>query len=493
MTERIRRVAIALTALFLVLAAQLTYLQVVAADRLANHPRNVRPIVRTYAEPRGPILSAEEVIIARSEPVDTELRYLRRYPTGSLFGHVSGFYSFTFGASGVEAAYNDDLAGRTPELRYRDLGDLLVGKEHTGTVVLTLRADVQEAAREALAGRRGSVVALDPRSGAVLAMYAEPSFDPSPLAGHDQAGVRAAREQLLSDPANPLLARAWRERYPPGSTFKVVTAAVALEQGAVQTDTSFPVLRELDLPQTDRPLSNFGGSSCGGSLVESFRRSCNTTFGRIGLDLGEDFVDGIQQFGIGDRVPLDVEPDPARSSGPESGSFRLDQPSFAFAGIGQGDVFVTPLQMALVVSGIANGGVIMEPHVVAEVRDVDGTPVERARPREWRRAVSDQTAAQVAAMMVEVVARGTGTRAQIPGVTVAGKTGTAQTGREGEAPHAWFVAFAPAEEPQVVVAVIVERGGDLGSEATGGRVAAPVARAVVAAALSPPGTGGGDG
>lgn len=483
MNARIRRVGLALVTLFVVLAGQLTYLQIVAADDLADHPGNVRKVLRTYAEPRGPILTAEEKIVARSVGVEDEFRFQRLYPTHGLFGHVSGMFSFTFGATGVEATYNSELAGRSENLQFRDLGDLLIGKEHAGTVVLTIRADAQQAARDALGGRRGSVVALNPRTGEVLAMYSEPGFDPEPLSAHDQDAVRTAFDALDADPANPMLARAWREVYPPGSTFKIVTVSAALESGIATPDRGFPVRRELDLPLTDRVLKNFGGSSCGGDLVESFRKSCNTTFGQLGLDLGEQFIDTIEAFGIGADVPLDLAPGPARSVGPERGTFKAEQPTFAFAGIGQGDVAMTPLQMALVTSAIANDGVMMAPHAVKEVRDVDGVVVDRVGPETWRRAVSPETAATVKDMMVQVVASGTGTRGQIPGVTVAGKTGTAQA--PGGPPHTWFVAFAPAEDPRVAVAVIVERGGDLGNEATGGRVAAPVAKTVMETLLAP--------
>ncbi len=480
MNARIRQVGLALVALFVVLTGQITYLQVVEADELANHPRNVREVLRQYAEPRGLILTAEEEIIATSEAVDTDFRYRRRYPAGELFGHVSGMFSFTFGATGVESVYGDELAGSTENLRFRDLGDLLIGKEHTGTVVLTVRADAQRAARNALDGRPGAVVALDPRTGGVLAAYSEPSYDPEPLAAHDQSEVRETFEQLSGDDANPMLARAWREVYPPGSVFKIVTAATALEEGDVEVDTEFPVLRELELPQTTETLANFGDSECGGTLAESFRRSCNTTFAQVGLDLGEDLVEGMRAFGIGDSVPFDERPEPVASLVPDEGSFELNQPLFAQAGIGQGDVAVTPLQMALVAAGIANDGAIMEPHVGDEIRDVDGNVVERIEPRVWKRPVSPEVAGQVRDLMVEVVSNGTGARARIPGVDVAGKTGTAQV---LDAPsHTWFVAFAPAEDPVAVVAVLVEHGG--GEESTGGRVAAPVAKQVLEVLLA---------
>lgn len=485
MNARLRRVGGALLVLFLALAGQLTYLQVVAADRLANHEGNVREIIQAYSEPRGPILTAEEVIVARSEPVDDEFEFRRRYPGGELFGHVSGIFSFTFGASGIEGFYNDELTGGSDDLRYRNLGDLLIGKEHTGTVVLSLRADAQQAARAALGGRPGSVVALDPKTGEVLTLYSEPSFDPEPLAAHDQDRVREVFDSLTENEANPMLPRAWREIYPPGSTFKIVTAGIALENGVAEPDTQFPSISSLELPLTDRRLRNFGNSTCGGSLAESLRRSCNTTFGRLGLELGEDLARGVEEWGIGERVPFDAEPQPAQGRGPDAEAFEQDQPLFAQAAIGQNLVNVTPLQMAMITAGIANRGAIMVPHVMREIRDIDGEVVDRFEPRVWRRPVSPTTAEQLKDMMVAVVDRGTGTRARISGVEVAGKTGTAQTG-DGEPPHAWFVAFAPADDPEVAVAVIVERGGDLGNEATGGRVAAPVAKSVLEVLLQEP-------
>jgi peptidoglycan glycosyltransferase len=478
--RQIRRVGIAVTACFVALFVQLNYLQIVSASRLANHPGNVRAVLRDYSEPRGQILTADGIVVAHSTPVDDEFQRLRAYPTGSLFAHVGGFFSFTFGAAAVEDAYNADLAGRTPEQRLRNLGDWLIGKEATGDVVLSFTNAAQEAAKAALGDRRGSVVALDPATGEVLALWSFPSYDPNPLAAHRQSDVQKAFDAYKTDPANPMLARAYRERYPPGSTFKVITAATALETKTATPETSFPSLRSLDLPQSDKVLRNFGGSSCGGTLAESFRRSCNTTFARLGLDLGEKLVTGMRAFGIGEDVPFDLPE--ARSAGPAPGTFEKNQPSFANAAIGQGDVAVTPLQMAMVAGAIANNGVLMAPHVVREVRDPDGTVIRRQDPKEWKRATSPATAAAVGRMMVEVVQRGTGGAAAVPGVQVAGKTGTAQA--PGGPPHAWFIGYAPAQAPRFAVAVIVERGGDLGDEATGGRVAAPVAGQMLAKLLA---------
>jgi peptidoglycan glycosyltransferase len=480
--RQVRRVGLTVLVCFLALFLQLNWLQVIDAHSLANNPRNVRAVVRDYRQPRGSILTGDGVVVARSEPVKDEFERLRTYPTGPLFAHTSGFFSFTLGASAVEDAYNSDLSGRNLNRQLHNVGDWLIGKERTGDAVLSLTSVAQEAAREALGDRRGSVVVLDPSTGEVVALWSYPSYDPSPLAAHSSQAVQQAFDGYSHDPAHPMLARAYRERYPPGSTFKVVTASTALETGTATPQTGYPVLRFLALPQSDKQLHNFGNSACGGTLADSFRQSCNTTFGRIGLDLGEKLVDGMKAFGITEDVPFDLPE--ARSGGPAPGTFAHNKPSFANAAIGQGDVAVTPLQMATVAGAIANGGVLMAPHVVREIRDTDGRVIRRIGPAEWKRAVSPITAAAVTQLMIDVVKRGTGTAAAVPGFTVAGKTGTAEA--PGGPPHAWFIGFAPAEAPRFAIAVIVERGGDLGDEATGGRVAAPVAGKVLAKLLAQP-------
>ncbi|HYT38774.1 MAG TPA: penicillin-binding transpeptidase domain-containing protein [Acidimicrobiia bacterium] len=482
MNRQVRRVGIAVVVCFLALFVQLNWLQVIDAHSLANNPRNVRAVLRDYAEPRGQILTSDGVVVARSEPVDDEFERLRTYPTGPLFAHVSGFFSFTLGASAAEDAYNRDLSGRNLDRQLHNLGDWLIGKEPTGDAVLSLSNVAQEAARDALGDRKGSVVVLDPATGEVVALWSYPSYDPAPLAAHSSKTVQQAFDGYTHDPSNPMLARAYRERYAPGSTFKVVTASTAIETGTATPQSRYPVLRFLALPQSDKQLHNFGNSSCGGTLADSFRQSCNTTFGQVGLDLGEKLVDGMKAFGITDDVPFDLPA--ARSGGPAAGTFAHNKPSFANAAIGQGDIAVTPLQMATVAGAIANGGVLMAPHVVREIRDADGRVVRRIGPDEWKRAVSPATAAAVTQMMIDVVKRGTGTAAAVPGYTVAGKTGTAEA--PGGPPHAWFIGFAPAEAPRFAIAVIVERGGDLGDEATGGRVAAPVAGKVLAKLLATP-------
>lgn len=483
MNRQIRALGIALVALFVALFAQLNYIQVLRADDLANHPGNNRVAVRDFSRPRGEIRTSDGVVIARSTPVDTPFERLRQYPEGPLFAHITGFFSFTFGGDGVERTYAAELSGRSGDVRIRQLGNVLADEPQGANVTLTVSKAVQEAAAGALGSRRGAVVALDPRTGAVLAMQSFPTYDPNPLSAHDQKAVRAEWERLTADPGKPMLPRTYRERYAPGSTFKVVTAAAAIERAPELVAKDYPVTATLDLPQTDQDLPNFGGGRCGGMVPNLLRVSCNTGFAQLGLDLGADRLSAeAVDFGFGSAPPIDL-PAAARSFFPEAGAFERDLPALAKSAIGQQDVSATPLQMALVAAAVANGGVAMEPHVMAEVRDPRGRLIRSAAPSAWHQAMSPQNAALLRDMMVGVVASGSGTRAAIPGVTVAGKTGTAQT--EGDNAHAWMIAFAPAEAPTVAVAVIVESQDGV-TEATGGRVAAPIAQAVMSAALNQP-------
>jgi peptidoglycan glycosyltransferase len=480
----IRRVGIGIVALVLILVAQLTYLTIVDANNLKHNPHNVRALLSNANRPRGDIVTADGTIVAQSRTVSdgTVFKYLREYPTKELFAQTVGYQSFVFGSTGVENTYNNALLGRENQLNLNNIPDIFSGKKTTGTVVLSLRADAQRLAQSALGTQRGSVVLLDVKTGAVLAMYSNPSFDPNPFVVHNNQFAQAAFTAVQQNPDHPALPRSYRERYPPGSSFKTVTASVALEDGVATPNSTFPVRTELPLPQSTNTLRNFGGESCGGTLTLSFTQSCNTTFGQLGLQLGDQFVPGMAKFGIGQAPPIDLSPGAVTSVGPAAGTFSNSQPQFALAGIGQGAVAVTPLQMALVAEGIANGGVIMQPHVASEIRDANDKLIRRIDPSPWMTATTPQVAQAVTQMMIQVVNNGTGTAAQIPGVTVAGKTGTAQTA-PNQAPHAWFVAFAPAEAPRFAVAVIVEHGGNANQEATGGRVAAPIAAQMLKLAL----------
>ena len=486
MNRAIRRVGIAVVALVLVLVAQLTYLTIVDANNLKRNPHNVRSLLANANRPRGDIVTADGTVVAHSQTVSdgTVFKYLRQYPTKDLFAQTVGYQSFVFGSTGVENTYNNALLGRENQLNLNNIPDVLSGKATTGNVVLSMRADAQRLAQSLLGFQRGSVVLLDVKTGGILAMYSNPSFDPNPFVVHNNQIAQAAFTSVQQNPDHPALPRSYRERYPPGSSFKTVTASVALEDGVATPNSTFPVRTELTLPQSTNTLKNFGGESCGGTLVNSFIVSCNTTFGQLGLQIGDQFVAGMAKFGIGQAPPIDLSPGAVPSVGPAAGSFQSNQPQFALAGIGQGAVAVTPLQMALVADGIANGGVIMQPHVASEIRDANDKLIRRIDPSPWMTATTPQVAQAVTQMMIQVVnsPAGTGTAAQIPGVTVAGKTGTAQT-VPGQPPHAWFVAFAPAEAPRFAVAVIVEHGGNANQEATGGRVAAPIAAQMLKLAL----------
>jgi peptidoglycan glycosyltransferase len=484
--RQIRKLGVVLMALFIVLFGFLNYWHVVDADTLNAHPANTRSVVRDFTRPRGAIQTADGVVLARSVEVDDDFKRQRLYPEGELFAHITGFFSFTFGTDGVERTYNDLLAGRDQKLDIDELGDILLDKDRTANVTLTLTKQLQEVAWNELGERNGAVVALDPRDGAVLAMVSFPSYNPTLLAGHNQDDVQVAWDFLNAAENKPLLPRSYRERYFPGSTFKVVTASTALTNGATPTDPVYPTLSALPLPGTaNQTLSNFGGVRCGGNIANALRVSCNTVFAQIGLDLGgPKMATGTEAFGFNQRPPLDL-PTVATSFFPDGELLDENPPALAKSAIGQQDVSASPLQMALVASAIANGGLAMTPHVFNEARDGDGNLVERYKPRPWVQAVTPQVAADMRDMMIDVVARGTGRRGAIPDVQVAGKTGTAQTGRDTS--HAWFIAFAPAEAPTIAVAVILENQSNV-NEVTGGVDAAPVARAVMEAALAQPRT-----
>ncbi len=482
MNTPLRRLASVVVIMFVVLMGGSTWVQFFQADRLNNDPRNVRTLYREYGNPRGPIVVGGNAV-AQSTPVDDPFGYQRSYPAGPVYAPVTGFYSVVYGPSGVERAMNTELNGSADSLFYSRLEDLVTGRQPQGAIVeLTIDPAVQQAAWDALGDQRGAVVALDPTTGAILAMVSKPSYDPNVLAGHDTRAVNDAWTALNADESEPMANRAIAgNTYPPGSTFKVVTAAAALEAGMTPA-TEVPAPVELDLPQTTANLHNFGNTACSPTgtttLADALRISCNTAFGQLGLDLGQEALrEQARAFGF--DTPLNVPMKVTESHYPDT----LDAPQTALSAIGQSEVRVTPLQVALVSAAVANGGVQMQPYLVQSVRSQDLTVVTEAQPEELAAPISPTTAAALRDMMVAVVDDGSGTAAQISGVRVAGKTGTAQTTEEA-APHAWFTAFAPAEAPQVAVAVVVENGGTMGSEATGGRVAAPIARAVIEAVLA---------
>jgi peptidoglycan glycosyltransferase len=489
----IRRVGLVVMALFVVLVAQLTYLQVGRAHQLANSSGNPRTILTNLRRDRGPIVTSDNVPVALSVATDDEFKHQRVYPAGTakLFADVVGYLSIQQGTVGVERAYARELEGRTIEQNLRNPADLFANRQPVGTVVLTLSNLAQGTAAFALQGRRGSVVVLDVQTGGVLAAYSNPTYDPNLLAVHNPKKAQDAYAVLTKDPDNPLLSRAWRELYPPGSTFKTVTASIAL-QNNVDVNTQFPRVDHIILPQTNGvPLYNFGHEICGGSLMEGFIVSCNTTFARVGEHLGDLLATGAQRFGVQTAPPNQpgsgIDPPIVASTGPVPGTFAQNIPKFMQDAIGQNEVFVPPMQMALVAEAIANRGAILQPRFVDCVLDPNNKVVQRVGVQQYKRAIDPPAADLMKTFMLAVVndPRGTGTAAQIPGVQVAGKTGTAET-TSGAKPHAWFIAFAPADHPKYAVAVLVEHGGDDAAESTGGRVAAPIAKQILQTLLSAP-------
>ena len=486
MNRPLRRVALAVLGLFGLLLLNVNYVQVVKGSSYRDNPSNSRVLLRTYERERGPISVAGEGnrrdVLAESVRTDGPLTYLRTYPGGSAYAHVTGYYSLIYGRTGVERSADRDLSGEGDRFFVRRLSDYVTGREPSGGgVLLTLDPAAQEAAVAGLGSNRGAVVALDPRSGAVLAMASSPTFDPARLSSFEPAKIRAYYDELNKAPDDPLVNRAISKTYPPGSTFKVITSAAALGSGTVTPDTLIPSPVELDLPQTGANLKNFGGGTCGANqitLADALRISCNTSFAALGLQLGEDKLrEQAEAFGFG-ADDLDVPTTVATSVFPEG----ISPPSLAQSAIGQFEVRVTPLQMAMVAAGIANRGEVMRPYLVREVQAPDLSRLDVAEPKSYKQAVGKDVAAELTRMMQLVVSDGSAKRAQIDGIAVAGKTGTAQHA-PGRPPHAWFIGFAPADDPRVAVAVVIEDGGDLGSEATGGAVSAPIARDVMRAVL----------
>jgi penicillin-binding protein A len=482
----LRRLAGVVMVMFLALMVSTTWIQFFHADNLNNDNRNVRKIYNEYGRARGPIVVGGEAV-ARSVPVDDAFGYQREYTSGRLYAPLTGFFSLSNGTTGIEDAENDFLNGQADALWVDQLRNLLTGRDPQGSSVeLTIDPAAQQAAWDALGDQRGAVVALDPSTGAILAMVSKPTFNPNDLATHSTKKASDAYTDLLNDDDDPLISRATATSYPPGSTFKLVTTAAALESGDYTPDSVIDAPSTYTLTGTRTQVGNFAGTSCAASgqmtLADALRISCNTAFLDLGGDLGAEAMDEQSEkfgFGAGYDIPF-----PSAASRYDAAPEDMTTAEVELSGIGQGSVAATPLQMAMVAAAIANDGEVMKPFSVDTIRDPQLEVVQETSPTSLGRAVSTETAGQLTDMMVSVVESGSGTEARMPGVTVAGKTGTAQHGDNSEPPHVWFTSFAPAENPEVAVAVVVENGGALGSSATGGRVAAPIARAVTEAVLN---------
>ena len=487
MNTPLRRVALAVMGMIVLLLANATYIQVVSADDYRSDPRNRRVLLDEYGRQRGQII-AGGLSIARAEETGGQLRFLRTYLDGPLYAPVTGYYSLRYGAGGMEKAMDSVLNGSDGRLFVRRLSDLITGRDPSGgNVELTLNPVVQQVAFQELTSRgyTGSVVAIRPQTGEILAMASTPSYDPNRLASHDGAEQQAAWEQDTSkENGIPLTNRAVQATYPPGSTFKLVDTAAALENRKATPDTQLTAAPSLELQNTSTSLRNFADNRCGSgqtaSLTEALVRSCNTAFAELITTVGEDDLRRqAELLGIGQQdlaVPIPVAPS---TLGDIPDIASLQQSS-----IGQRDVALTPLQNAMIAATIANGGVRMQPQLVHNILAPDLSVLDEFDAEEAGRAMSESTAGQIRDMMV-AAERSYSDDGKINGVSIAAKTGTAEHGDDPKntPPHAWYVAFAPAENPQVAIAVLVEDGGDRSLEATGGSRAAPIGRAVIGAAL----------
>jgi penicillin-binding protein A len=484
----IRTMSIFCMLLFGALLLNATYLQYVDAGSLNSRADNKRVRDAEFSRKRGAIV-AGGTSIAESQRVRDRYVYQRVYKQPLRYAQLTGYYSYVYGRSGVESSQNEILSGSDPRLFVNRVVDMLGNTQPKGgSVSLTVDPKAQDAAYDGLQalGRnvQGAVVALQPSTGKVLAMVSNPTYDPNRLAGHRFSEVQAAWKDLNANPDRPLLNRGIQEVYPPGSTFKLVTAAAALSSGQYTPETKVKGGSRLDLPQTSTDLVNENGSTCGGdpiTLTQALEVSCNVSFGSIGLRLGDDALWAqAEKFGFGQIYLNDLDGQ-VRSRFPSN----PDAPQTALSAIGQYDVAATPLQMAMVGAGIANGGTVMRPYVVDEVRAPDLSVLDKTSPEAYRsNAVSSSVARDLTQMMIEVVDQGTGGTAKIPGIKVAGKTGTAQSSPE-RPPYAWFVSFAPADDPKVAVAVLVEDAGVERDAISGSGLAAPIAKRVMEAVINP--------
>jgi len=488
MNKNITRLGIAMVVLFVALFAKLNWIQVIDKNSLDNNPLNSAQVRRDFNRPRGSIITADGAVVAqsiRNPDTTSEFKRIRVYPEGALFSQSSGFFSFRYGSAGLEKQYNDEMTGSTFDQQVDGFNDLFVSRENIGDVTLSLRKDVQQVAKDQLGEREGSVVALDPRTGAILGFWSFPSYDANTVSSIDKAVSEAAWKELNAAPGTPMRPHMYQDRYFPGSTFKVVTAGIGIETGAVtDTEPVFPFVTGYTPQMTNKSIQNFGGQTCGGPLPEILRVSCNSAFAQMGAEtIGPvAMVSGAGKFGFNQTVPIDM-PDPVKSVFPTD--VGNNPPKLAMASIGQNDVQATPLQMAMVAAAVANGGTIMKPHLMSQIRNAQGEVIQTYKTSKWLQPMSASAGATLSADMLGVVQGGTAAGIAIPGCSVGGKTGTAQIGTDPPKSHTWIMGFAgpPGKPPTVAIAVVVlNQPGS--NEATGGRIAAPIARAVLQTALA---------
>jgi peptidoglycan glycosyltransferase len=470
------KVFIITVVLFVALIVNLTWIMGVRAQWFQDRPENKRSIAKEMKIKRGDILGYDGSVMAGTERRSGY--YYRDYPNGTLAPQLLGYDSVRYGRSGIEAQLNDQLTGQASDLGVQNWVDKLLGRRPRGaSLKLTLVPAVQKVAQSELQGQKGAIVVLDPKTGALIASASAPTYDPANL--DDRWAT------LSKDPSAPLLNRPTQGLYVPGSAFKVVTGSAGLDTGKVTPDTEFVDTGTYVV--FGGKVTNYGGAVYGpNDFTTAMTLSINTTFAKVGNTLGRKrLITGAQQYGFYQKPPLELPAGEIVASGRYGKQGLLSPDAFmdpldvAWAACGQEKLLATPLQMALVAGGVANGGRVMKPYYLQEVVTPDGQVAGKAQPEQWLVATKPLTATQLNDMMQRVVNSGTATAAALEGIQVAGKTGTAEKGDGTNL--AWFIGFAPAEDPTIAIAVVIED-----TQSTGGEAAAPLAAAVIKTALAQP-------
>ncbi|AJM76913.1 peptidoglycan D,D-transpeptidase FtsI family protein [Rathayibacter toxicus] len=482
MNRELKRVSFVVLTMFVTLLLSTTTIQVFQADALAKDSRNTRTLYESFSTERGAILAGGQPI-ASSVPSNDIYRFQRQYATGPLYAPVTGYFTLNQGSTGIERSLNEELSGSSHSQFFNDIENLVSGQDPKGaSVELSIDPVAQQAAFAALGDYTGAVVVTEPSTGRILAMVSKPTFDPNRLASHDSDDVLKAYNSLDKAHGDPLVNRAiGGSLNPPGSVFKLVVASAAIESGRFTADSAFPNIEAYTLPGSGSKVVNSGGGRCGPNdmvtLATAVSLSCNVPMAEMGVQLGAEAIRSqAEKFGFDTtlEIPMSVE----ASTYPKT----TDDAQTALTAFGQYEVRATPLQIAMVSAAIANGGEVMQPNLVDVVRSQNLSVLQQFQKKSLGRAVSQHTADTVKAMMVASVKGGASTNATIGGVTVAGKTGTAEN--DGNNPYTlWFTGFAPADTPQYAITVLVENGGGLGQTGYGNLIAAPIGKKVLEAVL----------
>lgn len=502
MNKQIQRIAMVVVVMVVILLANSTYVQVFKANDLKTDSRNTRVLLDEYSRQRG-LITAGSTVIANSVPTSDRYKFLRVYPTrgAAAFAPVTGYFSYQFASERIEKQEDSILNGSDDRLFGQRFLDMFSGRDpRGGNVVTTINPKLQQVAYNQMrsgcdGGCRGAVVAIEPTTGRILALVSAPSYDPNLLASHDQ-NVRESAWTRWNNPNSvnqPMLNRAIDQRYPPGSTFKVVTTAGALREG-VTTDIRLTAAPSLQLPDSPEPLTNYAGETCPGSsggtvtLTQAFQYSCNTAFGDLSLHKMKNgtamLTDTATRFGM--NQPQPGIPIPVRATS-ETGDIP-GPATLAQASIGQASVVMSPLENAIIAATVANGGVRMQPYLVEKLQASDLRTLYTTQPTTINEPITSTAAATLTQLMIASEQHTLGSGGP---VSIASKTGTAEHCEEascaGQTPYSWYIAFGPSANAKIAVAVIVENG-QLGNASTGGAIAAPIGRAVINALV-----GGGNG